>query len=134
MPSGLRGRFWRYWAKEFFSGVMRVYPSGSAKRVLTVFAVVSLVVCLCVGGFLSQDWRGSAMMIISAISILCFVFICNNSFGGGVFQGISEWVSKGLKDFTTKTLSSLRKVLSFRVPKLELGNEGKVTYIYYFVF
>jgi hypothetical protein len=36
---------------------------------------------------LSQDWSGRAVMAISAISIMCFVFICNNSFEGGVFQG-----------------------------------------------
>lgn len=65
MPSGLSGRFWRYWAKEFFSGVMRVYPSGSVKRVLTVFAVVSLVVCFCAGCFLSHACRGRAVMSIS---------------------------------------------------------------------
>ena len=108
VPSGLRGRFWRYWAKEFFSVVMRVYPSGSVKRVLTVCPVVSFEICFVSGCFLSQDWSGSAVISIIANSILYFVFICNNSFRGGIFQWISVWVSKGLKDFTTKTLSSLR--------------------------
>lgn len=64
MPSGLRGRFCRYSAKEFFSGVVRVYPSGSVKRVLTESFVVWFFCC---GGgccFLSQDWSGRAVMVI----------------------------------------------------------------------